>query len=104
MRCNGCGNENAYHIYGSAGHEFCDRCGDRKVVVLNDDVSSVHEPYFDEHLCDKAHPNGQWIHSRGQKAEILKQLGLREKRESNIPYISDARERQKYFRNKFGER
>lgn len=113
MKCNGCGNDQAYRIRGGrvktedgryVEYEVCDRCGDLHGVRLNEDVSQVHQPYFDEHLCDKAHPNGQMVYSRSHKADLLKQLGLREKSESKIPYIADVKKRRDYFRANFGER
>lgn len=100
MKCKNCGNEHAFYIRGGAGWEMCDKCG-AKPSNLTPDVSAVHEPYFDEHLCDKEHKNGQWIYSRGQKAEILNKMGLREKRESNIPFIKDTNARTKWFKERF---
>lgn len=110
MKCNSCGNEYAYHIrtgkYKKSNGEYerwevCDRCGSLPVEGIPD-VSDVHEPYFDEHLANAQHPDGQWIYSRKQKAEVLKSMGLREKRESTIPFIKDVEARRKYFRSKFG--
>lgn len=106
MKCAGCGNENAFNIKigkykNEQGeyekYELCDRCGGVRHNAIPD-VTDVHEPYFDEHLIDKTHPEGQWIHSRGQKAELLKVRGWREKRESKIPYIQDPIKREKYFK------
>lgn len=105
MICNGCNNQEATrirsHWTGTKWSDVCDKCGGVQ-VKLYDDVSPVHEPYFDEHLCDKEHPKGRWISSRAEKADVLDRLGIREKRESTIPYIKDVKQRQKYFREKFG--
>ena len=111
MKCNNCGNEFAVSLRGGyftnekgerQKWESCDRCSKFSVAAMPD-CSDVHEPYFDEHLADKQHPQGQWIYSRGHKASVLKQLGLREKRESTVKYIEDVKSRQKYFRDTFGE-
>lgn len=104
MICSQCKNENAIRIqvrYTKHGRvETCEKCGNLSLEGLPD-VSDVHEPYFDEHLADAKHPDGRWIHSRRQKAEVLKEMGLREKRESAIPYIKDEGARRRYFRNHF---
>ena len=107
MICSNCGNKEAYCIRGGydsktkTHYESCDVCGNQRVVAMPD-VSDVHEPYFDEHLADSKHPDGQWITSRYQKAAILRSLNLREKRESTIKYIKDPVERQRYFKDSFG--
>ena len=103
MICRTCKNENAYNIRAywdkerQSFYDTCDRCGAIRLDAAPD-VSDVHEPYFDENLCTKERPQGTWIHSRGQKAQMLKALGLREKRESNIKYYADPEKRKKYFR------
>lgn len=111
MICSGCGNTKAYRIRGGSykdedgkyiKYEICNECGKLKSEKLNEDVSSVHEPYWDEHLCDKENPKGQWVSSRRQKADILNKLQLREKSESKIPYIKDINKRREYFRSHFG--
>jgi len=111
MICSGCGNKEAYRISGGTykdengqrvKYEVCDKCGKLRAEKTNEDVSQVHEPYWDEHLCDKENPHGQWIHSRIQKAAVLNKLQLREKRESKIPYIKDINKRREYFRSHFG--
>lgn len=110
MLCSGCGNPFAIairrmYVTVESGEkvpiEKCDKCGALKVEAMPD-VSDVHEPYFDEHLANKVHPNGQWVNSRRDKANKLKELGLREKRESTIKYIKDVKARQRYFRDQFG--
>ena len=58
--------------------------------------------YFDEHLRDKEHPKGRWIYSRQQKADVLKKLGLREKRESKIKFYKDPERRRKYCTDMWG--
>ena len=112
MLCRGCGNTEAYRIRSGyykneqgqrTAYDVCDKCGDVRNISLSPDVSDVKEPYFDPNLCDKEHKHGQWISSRGHKAEILKKLGLREKRESNIPYIKDLDKRRKWFKNNFAD-
>ena len=111
MICLGCGNQEAYRIRGgkykdeygkTVDYEVCDKCGSLKAEKRYEDVSRVDAPYFDEHLCDKEHPKGQWISSRHQKAAVLNKLGLREKSESKIPYIKDINKRREYFRSHFG--
>jgi hypothetical protein len=46
-------------------------------LTYNPDVY-FKEPYRDEHLADKEHPNGYYITSKRQKAKIMKKLNVRE--------------------------
>jgi hypothetical protein len=110
MICNNCKNQNATkwrkgtckNEKGERVHyEYCDKCGDINNECLLPDVSDVKEPYFDEHLCDARHRHGQMIYTRRQKSEVLNRLGLREKRESTIPYIKDVEQRKKYFKSHY---
>lgn len=36
-------------------------------------------PGFEPHLADSKNPNGQMIHSRAHKAEVMRQLGVHER-------------------------
>jgi hypothetical protein len=87
--------------------EYCEKCGQMPSVYIPD--VSFQKPYFDEHLCDKSHPQGQWIHSKRQKAELLRQRNLVEagdrinpKLGYPTPFIKDEKKRQKFFKDNFG--
>ena len=117
MKCLGCNNEQAYRIHSGyltnekgerEKYEVCDKCGDFR----NTTVADVYfrEPYFDEHLADTKNPYGQFVNSKQHKAEILKQLNLRETGDIKnprlgkvTPFIRDEKQRQKFFRDNFGE-
>lgn len=79
MECNNCGNPGAYRMHFSSLGSCCDKCG-TLASVPNPDVF-FKTPYLDPHLVDTAKPeqkNGVWIESRGQKAALMRQLGVRE--------------------------
>ena len=79
MTCD-CGNQNAYRARYKAGVGWvCTRCSSLR-SVQNPDVF-FKGPYLDTNLIDVKKPeqrNGVWIESRGQKADIMKQLGVME--------------------------
>lgn len=60
------------------GHpkDACISCGDFNMPWVPDVYFK--EPYFDEHLGDQSHPNGRWVVSARQKADLLKALGAHE--------------------------
>lgn len=108
MRCNGCGNEKALHVRIGKGFEICDKCGSLPTTSLPD-VFFEGTGYFDENLADKQHPKGQYIHSRRQKAEIIRKLGLREAGSDinpdtgkQLPYIPNPQKRRKFLIDNFG--
>jgi len=82
MKCNNCGNENAYHLKArwntkeNKFEELCDTCGRLDSYALPDVY--FREPYWDEHLADETNPNGHWISSKGAKREVMRKLGLNE--------------------------
>ncbi len=80
MTCD-CGNENAYRARYKPGVGWvCTRCSSLR-SVQNPDVF-FKGPYLDPHLVDykdgAAAREGTWIESRGQKAELMNKLGVRE--------------------------
>lgn len=58
------------------GTESCNNCSN----VRNPGLPDVYfkQPYFDPNLADKKNPQGRWIDSKGQKAQIMKDIGVRE--------------------------
>lgn len=113
MKC-ACGNEEAAYVRvffdqktGQKTHEICDKCGNVDIPVLSDVYFK--EPYFDEHLADKDHKHGRWVYSKRQKAQIMKEQGLREAG-SDVnpvlgrpqPHISDVDKRRKFYKDNFG--
>lgn len=54
----------------------CNNC-DKLPPVVAPDVY-FNKPYHDEHLADEKHPHGRFVMSKGHKAQIMKELGLRE--------------------------
>jgi len=99
MRCDNCGNE-VGHIrifYNKHGRKcVCSYCGDVGIAGIPDVYFD--KPYFDEHLADEKHPEGRFITSKGEKARIMKKLGLREAGD----HIRGMRIR--YEGNRYGER
>ena len=82
MRCNRCGSDDSirmriiYDTETNRTHEICDRCGFRTSVCIPD--TYFRTPYFDENLADEQHTHGQFIESKRHKAQIMRQLGIRE--------------------------
>lgn len=77
MKCEGCGNENAYRWRMVSGAECCDGCS-ALGSVQNPDVF-FKEPYWDPHLGD--HRKGErsvWVESRAHKAQLLAERGWKE--------------------------
>lgn len=123
MKCEGCGNESAYHIVGSGKwipdypnadgtrgrkDEWCNRCGSLANFALPD-VWCPNGGYFDENLCDAQHPKGQHVGSKKHKTEILKRLNLRETGDMKnpvtgkvTPFISDVQARRRFCLDNYG--
>lgn len=77
MVCNGCGNLSAHRISYSSHGEKCDKCGNLNGFKFSDVFFKG--AYFDPNLSDPVKsPQGQEVKSREHKADILRQLGLRE--------------------------
>lgn len=106
MRCEGCGNTEAYKLRtvyheDKTKTEYCDRCA--KFDAGIPDVSVPSGGYHDEHL-------GCFIHSKRQKADLLKQKGWVEcgSRVNPVlgrpmPYIKDPVKRKKFCMDNFGK-
>jgi len=83
MKCDGCGNDNATFLRRKIGKdidlECCDRCG--QVGSVNAPDVYFKGPYRDEHLIDVKDPRehqGVVIHSRREKHERMRRLGVHE--------------------------
>lgn len=63
-----------YH--GGELHEACDRCG-AVGSVKNPDVFFQGE-YFEPHFATDGQPHGQVVTSKSHKAQIMRELGVRE--------------------------
>lgn len=78
--CSSCGNANAYRQRFSSGRWSCDGCGVSGSAYLPDVYFKG--SYQDEGLTFQDRPetwmNGTKVTSRGQKAILMKQLGVRE--------------------------
>lgn len=83
--CQGCGNPHWFHskiTFGKHGmREECDRCS--SVTFSGNPDVYFRESYLDPNLLDPDSKNPQdWkgthIHSRQQKADLMKKLGVRE--------------------------
>lgn len=88
MVCNGCGNEEAHKVrirYDQGQEkdrnkertkiETCDRCEDFTVHTYD---AYFREPSFEENLADSKHPQGQWVTSKGHKARLMREQGVKE--------------------------
>lgn len=77
IKHSGCGNKEARALrihYDKKGNWCeCDKCG-----LVNAGIADVYfdKPYFDEHLADSKHKEGQWINSKAHKAQVLREQGL----------------------------
>lgn len=87
MKCEGCGNENAWSVHKKKEsltqriYEECNTCFD-STVPHNPDVY-FRQPYWDENLHDFDDPHydfrkGTFITSKSHKAYVLKKCGIRE--------------------------
>lgn len=87
MRCDGCGNEDAWAVHPKKEsftgkiYEECNRCFDPSIPQVPDVY--FREPYWDPNLCDYDDPSydkdrGTFVRSRDHKAYLLKKLNLRE--------------------------
>lgn len=84
MICSGCGNRfptvtrTWFDRESRRFLEVCNSadCGNLKPPTFHD--VWVPKPYFDPNLGDENNPHGRMIESKGHKAKVLKELGLRE--------------------------
>ena len=79
MKCDGCGNENAYRLKMRSDSCMCDKCGGLTSSFVPDIYFK--EPYLDPNLAHPNRPwekNGVWVRSRAHKAALMKEQGLRE--------------------------
>jgi hypothetical protein len=81
MICETCNNQDArvLRYYTNSEKKLvccCEECGGITSPTINDVYFK--EPYFDPNLGNEKNPYGQHVESRGHKARIMKELGLRE--------------------------
>ena len=77
MTCDNCKNPEAYRLSYRSGSCSCDKCGSVPKVTISDVY--FRQPYFDQNIAhDTKNPLGTHIHSREQKARVMKDLGIKE--------------------------
>ncbi len=77
MVCDNCGNVEAYRLSFRDGSCVCNKCGNPPTVTPGD--AYFRRPYFDPQIADPdKSPKGTFIESKGHKAALMRQLGIRE--------------------------
>lgn len=79
MKCNNCGNPDAYRWRATEHGEQCDSCGGLSSVAIPDVF--FQQPYVDPHLIDTKDPrqkDGVLISSRREKDAIMRRMGVHE--------------------------
>lgn len=79
MECSGCGNSDAYRISYTPKGESCDKCGGVRLAAFRFSDVYFSGAGFEPHLAHPdTSPKGNFVRSREHKAQLMRDLGVRE--------------------------